>query len=104
MKLARPQNKDISIVMPCLNEIKTVGECVDVAYKYIKDHNLNGEVIVVDNGSTDSSATPSLRLMAAMLLCRTVLPILSHFVATISTGILFFTSHSNISTSEAIGS
>lgn len=55
MKLARPQNKDISIVMPCLNEIKTVGECVDVAYKYIKDHNLNGEVIVVDNGSTDGS-------------------------------------------------
>ena len=55
MKLARPQNKDISIVMPCLNEIKTVGECVDVAYKYIKDHNLNGDVIVVDNGSTDGS-------------------------------------------------
>jgi len=55
MKLARPQTKDISIVMPCLNEIKTVGECVDVAYKYIKDHNLNGEVIVVDNGSTDGS-------------------------------------------------
>ena len=55
MKLARLQTKDISIVMPCLNEIKTVGECVDVAYKYIKDHNLNGEVIVVDNGSTDGS-------------------------------------------------
>ena len=55
MKLARPQSKDISIVMPCLNEIKTVGECVDIAYKYIKDHNLNGEVIVVDNGSTDGS-------------------------------------------------
>ena len=55
MKLARPQSKDISIVMPCLNEIKTVGECVDIASKYIKDHNLNGEVIVVDNGSTDGS-------------------------------------------------
>ena len=55
MKLVRPKTKDISIVMPCLNEIKTVGECVDVAYKYIKDHNLNGDVIVVDNGSTDGS-------------------------------------------------
>jgi glycosyltransferase involved in cell wall biosynthesis len=55
MRLVRPLSKDISIVMPCLNEIKTVGECVDVAYKYIKDHNLNGEVIVVDNGSTDGS-------------------------------------------------
>lgn len=55
MRLVRPLSKDISIVMPCLNEIKTVGECVDTALKYVKDHNLNGEVIVVDNGSTDGS-------------------------------------------------
>lgn len=55
MRLVRHLSKDISIVMPCLNEIQTVGECVDTALKYIKDHNLNGEVIVVDNGSTDGS-------------------------------------------------
>ena len=46
---------DLSIIMPCLNEDKTVGACVDEAFKYISKHKLNGEIIVVDNGSTDDS-------------------------------------------------
>lgn len=46
---------DLSIVMPCLNEANTVGICVDEARAYLADRNLDGEVIVVDNGSKDSS-------------------------------------------------
>ncbi len=46
---------EVSIVIPCLNEAETVGTCVAKAMQWIKAQNLNGEVIVADNGSTDGS-------------------------------------------------
>jgi glycosyltransferase involved in cell wall biosynthesis len=46
---------DVSIVMPCLNEENTVGICIEKAIRYLKEKNINGEVIVSDNGSTDNS-------------------------------------------------
>src|SRR5262249_40621806 len=46
---------ELSIVMPCLNEAKTVGICVQKALSYLQIHNIRGEVIVADNGSTDGS-------------------------------------------------
>ena len=46
---------ELTIVMPCLNEAKTLGMCVDQAVKAIADSGLRGEVIVADNGSTDGS-------------------------------------------------
>ncbi len=45
----------LSVVIPCLNEQKTIGICVDKAYKAIRELNLDGEVVVADNGSTDNS-------------------------------------------------
>lgn len=47
---------DISVVMPCLNEEDGVAECVRKAKSWIDAAGLRGEVIVVDNGSTDRSA------------------------------------------------
>jgi glycosyltransferase involved in cell wall biosynthesis len=47
---------DVSIVMPCLNEERGVAECVRKALDWIGRAGLKGEVIVVDNGSTDRSA------------------------------------------------
>ncbi len=47
---------EVSIVMPCLNEAATVGTCVEKALKAMETLGLHGEVIVVDNGSTDASA------------------------------------------------
>ena len=41
--------------MPCLNESETVGLCVRKAVGFLKRKNINGEVIVADNGSTDGS-------------------------------------------------
>jgi glycosyltransferase involved in cell wall biosynthesis len=38
-----------------LNEEATVGRCVDKALQVMKDRGIDGEVIVVDNGSTDGS-------------------------------------------------
>jgi len=41
--------------MPCLNEEKTVKKCIDKALKFIKEYNVDGEVLIADNGSTDES-------------------------------------------------
>jgi len=46
---------EVSVVMPCLNEEKTVGVCIKKCLKVFKENNIDGEVIVVDNGSVDNS-------------------------------------------------
>ena len=48
-------NTELSIVIPCLNEANTVGECVRKAKAYLAAGGIAGEVIVADNGSTDGS-------------------------------------------------
>ena len=42
--------------MPCLNEARTIGACIEEAKGFIKSAGLNAEIIVVDNNSTDDSA------------------------------------------------
>jgi len=56
-KTTDPEGQDIvvSVVMPCLNEEETIGECVRKALEGIRLTGLPGEVIVSDNGSTDRS-------------------------------------------------
>ncbi len=56
MEEVRGNELDLSIVMPCLNEETTVGFCVDDAWRFMKNNDISGEVIVVDNGSTDASS------------------------------------------------
>ena len=46
----------ISVIVPCLNEEAAVGKVVDKAFEGIRRSGLLGEVVVVDNASTDSSA------------------------------------------------
>src|SRR3954447_22707308 len=45
----------VSVVIPCLNEAETIAECVTQARKALREYGFEGEVIVVDNGSTDGS-------------------------------------------------
>jgi glycosyltransferase involved in cell wall biosynthesis len=45
----------ISVVIPCLDEAETIAECVTLARAVLDEQGLPGEVIVVDNGSTDGS-------------------------------------------------
>jgi glycosyltransferase involved in cell wall biosynthesis len=45
----------VSVVIPCLNEAETIAECVSQARSALDANGLAGEVIVVDNGSTDGS-------------------------------------------------
>ncbi|MEA5536083.1 glycosyltransferase family 2 protein [Crocosphaera sp. XPORK-15E] len=46
---------ELSIVMPCLNEAETLATCIEKAQGYLKQHNISGEVLIADNGSTDGS-------------------------------------------------
>ena len=46
---------EVSIVLPCLNEAETVGTCVTKALQTLDRLKVRGEVVVVDNGSTDDS-------------------------------------------------
>ncbi len=46
---------DLSIVIPCLNEVETLGICITKSLSCIEKLSIKGEVIVADNGSTDGS-------------------------------------------------
>jgi glycosyltransferase involved in cell wall biosynthesis len=46
---------EVSIVMPCLDEADTIGTCVEKAVRVLREGDIDGEVIVADNGSTDGS-------------------------------------------------
>ena len=46
---------ELSIIMPCLNEAETIGVCIDKAKNFLKRTNINGEIIIADNGSIDNS-------------------------------------------------
>ncbi|MEX2421903.1 MAG: glycosyltransferase family 2 protein, partial [Actinomycetota bacterium] len=51
-----PSEPEITVVIPCLNEEEAVGNVVDQALEGIRRSGRSGEVVVVDNGSTDRSA------------------------------------------------
>ena len=61
------ESLDVSIVMPCLNEAQSVGDCVSRARSWLDRTGLSGEVIVVDNGSDDGSSSVALGAGARVL-------------------------------------
>src|SRR5262245_38444534 len=46
---------ELTLLMPCLDEARTVGACVDKARRFLEEHGIDGEVLVADNGSQDDS-------------------------------------------------
>jgi glycosyltransferase involved in cell wall biosynthesis len=46
---------EVSVVIPCLNEARSIGNCVEQASVALKALGVRGEVVVADNGSTDGS-------------------------------------------------
>ena len=46
---------ELTVVMPCLNEERTLPICIDKALRSMEECGVRGEVVVVDNGSTDGS-------------------------------------------------
>jgi glycosyltransferase involved in cell wall biosynthesis len=50
-----PEHPELTVVMPCLNEVLTVGVCIEKAQKCIEEIGIHAEIIIADNGSTDGS-------------------------------------------------
>jgi glycosyltransferase involved in cell wall biosynthesis len=48
-------SKELSVVMPCLNEAETLAVCIKKALLFFETYKINGEVVIGDNGSTDGS-------------------------------------------------
>jgi glycosyltransferase involved in cell wall biosynthesis len=46
---------ELTIMMPCLNEAETLAGCIRQASEFLRRHEIAGEVLVADNGSTDGS-------------------------------------------------
>jgi glycosyltransferase involved in cell wall biosynthesis len=55
MDMQPPNQTELSIVMPCLNEADTLAVCIRKAFTGIELSGIKGEVIVADNGSVDGS-------------------------------------------------
>jgi glycosyltransferase involved in cell wall biosynthesis len=60
----------VSVVFPCLDEVEAVGRCVRRAREAMADAGLTGEVLVVDNGSSDGSREAAAATGARVLLER----------------------------------
>jgi Glycosyl transferase family 2 len=58
---------EVSVVIPCLNEVESVGECVREARSALEGAGYEGEVVVVDNGSTDGSGEVARRAGARVV-------------------------------------
>lgn len=46
---------EVSVVMPCLNEVRTLGVCIDKAQRCLAELGVRGEIVIADNGSDDGS-------------------------------------------------
>jgi glycosyltransferase involved in cell wall biosynthesis len=55
---------EVSVVIPCLNEADTLAICIEKARRALREHDIDGEIIVADNGSTDGSIEIAMRMGA----------------------------------------
>ena len=60
---------EVSAVIPCLNEEKTIGLCIEKVQKAFERLAIKGEVVVSDNGSTDGSVALATEMGARVVHC-----------------------------------
>ncbi len=55
LSVKNEESVELSIIMPCLNEAKTIGICIKKAQGFLQKYGIKGEIVIGDNGSTDGS-------------------------------------------------
>jgi glycosyltransferase involved in cell wall biosynthesis len=58
---------ELTVLMPCLNEAETIGTCVEKAMRSLERAEIDGEVLISDNGSTDGSQEIAEKLGARVI-------------------------------------
>ncbi len=61
---------ELTILMPCLNEARTLRCCIEKAYSFLDRAGIDGEVVIADNGSTDGSQSIARNLGARVIQVR----------------------------------
>lgn len=46
---------ELTILMPCLNEAETLANCIYKAKNFLQENQIEGEILIADNNSTDGS-------------------------------------------------
>ena len=69
---------DISIVIPAFNEAAKIGRDLEAAAAFLAENGLTGEIIVIDDGSTDETAAAAERVELPDIVGRTVIRCKSH--------------------------
>ncbi|HAJ78481.1 MAG TPA: hypothetical protein DCO75_01805 [Fibrobacteres bacterium] len=59
---------EVSVVIPCLNEERTIGTCVKKCMEAFRQDAIDGEVLVIDNGSSDATSDVAGRTNARVVL------------------------------------
>jgi hypothetical protein len=62
-----PVGPELTLLLPCLNESRTLGACIRQAQAFLEHAQISGEVLVADNGSTDGSQSLALSLGARVI-------------------------------------
>lgn len=58
---------ELTILMPCLNEVETLEFCINEARGYIERSGISAEILISDNGSDDGSSELALSLGARVV-------------------------------------
>ncbi len=53
--MSQHESLELSVVMPCLDEARTIEACIRAAQAFFAESGVIGEVVIADNGSTDGS-------------------------------------------------
>lgn len=63
--------KELTVLMPCLNEAETLAQCIKRAKLLLDNNKIDGEILISDNGSTDGSQKIARCLEARVVECPT---------------------------------
>ncbi len=58
---------ELTILMPCLNEVRTLGACIQEAQEFLARSKIVGEILIADNGSSDGSQAFAVSLGARIV-------------------------------------